>query len=800
MCQSFTLKISTNNPTCGKNNGILDIEPMGGIAPYSFTLTGFSPRSLGFFNYMNPGIYGITVTDALGNVAEGSATLVNIYSAPNASVEYTRSSGCMTNDASITITGSGGTFPYTYSIDQVTYQPSNQFNSINAGSYRYVVKDANGCESERSDFNNLLITPSCPITNGNGGITLSYSCNPFLTYLGLGVQGGTPPYFFSLDGINYQTENNYPNGVPKGLYTFWVKDAANLIMKFAIAVSDKCKPQIIVNTIVKSASCGINGVITAIASNGKAPYSYTIDGVNFQTANSFSGLIPGNYTLIVKDLYGEVNSVLVTVPNNCIIVNASSVNSTCSAANGSITIVASNGVAPYQYSITGISFSSNNKFIDLAAGTYKIQVKDATGNTMLITEKVIDSGGPQIINVSSTPTSCSINNGTIIIKAQGGTIPLSYSSNGISFTFNPVFTAMGASPYNMVVKDINGCTSTETITIPVDNSSLKVDAGNIFPVCESKTVMLKGSTNAQQFTWLPDKTLINLLSLTPTASPKVDTWYYLTGTTGNCTKTDSVLSVVLQAPIAHVGAGQTICYGANATLSGSGSGLVSFTWSPTTYLDNSNSPNPLVIKPNITTQYSLAVKDANGCVSVAGNFVAITVIAAAKVFAGNDTSIAISQSLSLSAFDVNGSGFTSYTWSPASGLSNPSIKNPIANLNANGTYVVVASTPEHCEAKDTIRIQVFKESDIFVPSAFTPNGDGKNDFLKAIPIGIKKFNYFIIYNRYGQLVFNTTDPALGWNGSFKNEFFNTSAFVWAVNGIDFLNHVIMRKGTVLLIR
>jgi gliding motility-associated-like protein len=89
---------------------------------------------------------------------------------------------------------------------------------------------------------------------------------------------------------------------------------------------------------------------------------------------------------------------------------------------------------------------------------------------------------------------------------------------------------------------------------------------------------------------------------------------------------------------------------------------------------------------------------------------------------------------------------------------------------------------------------------IYVPNAFTPNGDGKNDILKAIPIGLKEFKYFTVYNTYGQQVFITRNPSIGWDGNFKGAKQAMGTYVWIAEGVNYKGTQLQTKGTVILIR
>lgn len=165
-----------------------------------------------------------------------------------------------------------------------------------------------------------------------------------------------------------------------------------------------------------------------------------------------------------------------------------------------------------------------------------------------------------------------------------------------------------------------------------------------------------------------------------------------------------------------------------------------------------------------------------------------------NAFAGNDTIVAGGQ-----PFTLQGSGGVLYSWSPPFGLSDPSVANPVAILQDNAEYILTASTPAGCETKDTVRIRVFKGPEIYVPTAFTPNGDGLNDVLKVLPVGVT-LEFFRIYDRWGKLIFSTSDHNLGWDGKISGQTPSTGNYIWIVRGKDFSNNLITKKGLVTLIR
>jgi len=149
---------------------------------------------------------------------------------------------------------------------------------------------------------------------------------------------------------------------------------------------------------------------------------------------------------------------------------------------------------------------------------------------------------------------------------------------------------------------------------------------------------------------------------------------------------------------------------------------------------------------------------------------------------------------------LNASGGISYEWTPAEGLSNPFIANPVAVNAEDRKYTVRAYTPFGCDTYDTVLIRVFDGPEIYVPTAFAPNSTAGNGMLTARAVGISRFDYFTVYNRYGEAVFSTADPFKGWDGNYKGRPQVAGVYVWIASGITFRGTTMLRRGTVVLIR
>jgi gliding motility-associated-like protein len=195
----------------------------------------------------------------------------------------------------------------------------------------------------------------------------------------------------------------------------------------------------------------------------------------------------------------------------------------------------------------------------------------------------------------------------------------------------------------------------------------------------------------------------------------------------------------------------------------------------------------------------LASFDVLGCPKPNYDTVLVTVLPDIVPFAGNDTLVVVGQPV-----QFNATGGSSYEWIPATGLDNPNIENPIGTYGPETdsiTYTVRVYNDAGCYDSAFIKVTVFKTvPSVFVPTAFSPNGDGLNDELRPIAVGIQRINYFRIYNRWGQMVFSTTTNGKGWDGRISGTPQGSNVFVWMLSAVDYLGNVITDKGTVTLVR
>jgi gliding motility-associated-like protein len=179
---------------------------------------------------------------------------------------------------------------------------------------------------------------------------------------------------------------------------------------------------------------------------------------------------------------------------------------------------------------------------------------------------------------------------------------------------------------------------------------------------------------------------------------------------------------------------------------------------------------------------------ANGCKSLPDT--GTLKINRAVAFAGNDTTVVLNQ-----PFTLQGNGNGTFSWQPGGLLTNSNSAAPAYIPTNDQQFILTVRTPEGCTQTDTVFIRALEGPTVYVPSAFTPNGDGRNDVLRPVYAGIKELRQFSVYNRWGNLVFRTSDKTKGWEGREGG-----GTYVWILEVIDHHNKPITLKGTVTLIK
>jgi gliding motility-associated-like protein len=385
-----------------------------------------------------------------------------------------------------------------------------------------------------------------------------------------------------------------------------------------------------------------------------------------------------------------------------------------------------------------------------------------------------------------------------------------FGDGGNSSSQNPVhaYGAFGNYPVQLFALATNGCSSDtlqQFIAIgpkPVAVFQVGDDCEGNNPIVNNNSTIASGSIS--QWNWILDgqsvsNSQIPALSGLATGPHQLQ---LVATSSGECASDTTTHNFIIKNRPVITANGADGCYRQpdqfNALQIDNNTSIQQWNW---IFGDGgtSTSQNP-IHNYNTGGNYNVSVTATatNGCVSAPAP-VPIK-INQLNVNAGNDTVVLMNASFSLNgaASSVTNSQLN-YTWSPSTGLNNPNSINPSSTLSDNIIYTLTVTSAEGCVATDQVFIEVFKGSGIYVPSGFTPNHDGKNDVLRPKYIGIKTLNYFIIYNRWGQLVFTTKDISKGWDGTIDGKQQNSGVFVWIINAVDLDGKKYELKGTTAII-
>ncbi len=305
---SITASMAINFlPTCTSNNGQITLTATGGTAPYSYSLNSGPAQSSPVFANLAPGSYTYTITENGGCSGFGSFT-IPAAATVSATLNQTASILCSGNtNAVISVSATGGQANYSYSINGTTYQASNTFSNLGAGTYTIYAQDANGCIGS----NTLTITQ--PAAIGINAVPTMISCAGLNNgQIFVSASGGTAPLTYSINGTTFVSSNTF-NGLSAGTYTVTVKDANGCQQTFSTTITE---PAPLSLTCVPTVSNGTNGTITVTGSGGNLPYTYSLNGTNYYSGSLFSGLAIGVYTVYIKDANGCVTSMEVNINSN----------------------------------------------------------------------------------------------------------------------------------------------------------------------------------------------------------------------------------------------------------------------------------------------------------------------------------------------------------------------------------------------------------------------------------------------------------------------------------------------------
>ncbi|WP_460938993.1 beta strand repeat-containing protein, partial [Spirosoma humi] len=685
-------ELSASTIACGSTTGsITVVSVVGGTAPYSYGWSnGATSQNL---VGVAAGPYSLTVTDANGCTAEGTATLV----LPTNCCSLTATGGtpivaCAGSPLTLTVTAGNSTTaavatPLTYawsgpnSFTATVANPTLTPVAASAGVYSVTVTDASGCSATATvtvsvsnccaNFALNQITSNAHCGQSDGGATIT-------------ATGGTAPYTYVW---STGASTSVVSGLAPGSYSVTVTDAIGCSTTALVTIGNTGGPQLAIVSTTPATCLGATGVASVTATGGTAPYTYLWS--TGATGTSLNGVVAGTYSVTVTDAAGCRDIIPVTInsaPGN-LTSTVASTPSACGQATGTATVTASGGTTPYTYLWS--NGATTNSLTGLVAGVYSVTVTDANGCVSTGSVTISDQSGPSVV-VSGTAVSCNATNtGSAVALASGGTAPYTYLWNTGAATAS--ISGLSVGTYNVVVTDANGCKVSGTVSL-TQPAPIVAELSASTIACGSTTgsitiASVVGGTAPYTYLWSNGSTSQNLVGVA--AGPYSVTVTDSQGCTAQGTAT-LVLPTNCCSLTATAGNPIVACVGSPLTLTvTAGNSTTATLATPLTYVwtgpngFTASIANP-ILAPTASSAgvYSVTVTDALGCTAVASLSVTVT----NQPNAGEDKILSLcnNETLDLSTYVPAGGSFTAL-----SGSLTGSVFNGIAS--GAGSYTVIYS-------------------------------------------------------------------------------------------------------------
>lgn len=452
---SASISSQTNVSCYGGNDGAVTITGSGGTAPYEYQLDAGSFQSSGTFVSLAAGSYTITVRDANLCTFVLPISITQPASSLSGSIVSQTNVLCFGDPTgAVTVSGSGGTPPYEYSIDGGDFGGSGSFVDLLAGDHTVIIRDDNLCTFT------ITVTITEPGSSLSGSIisqTDVFCYGDETGIVNVTGSGGTPPYTYSIDGGGFQASGFF-NNLASGAHTIIVMDNNLCQYVLPVNISQPSSPLSVTIAFTDVLCMGdATGTATATASGGTPSYTYAWNTVPPQTGPSITGLSAGTYTVTVTDDFGCISSASVTIsqPSAPLTLTLEVTDVSCyGGSDGKINLTVSNGTSPFTF--VWSNGASTEDIEGLTTGTYSVSATDANG-CLANAEETVNQ--PDILEgtISVTDVVCfGESTGSCILTVSGGTLPYSYIwSNGA--VTKDIYN-IPAGNYSASVTDANGCT------------------------------------------------------------------------------------------------------------------------------------------------------------------------------------------------------------------------------------------------------------------------------------------------------------------------------------------------------
>jgi gliding motility-associated-like protein len=762
----------TTAPLCAQDaNGTATVDVTGGTPPYSYNWSDIGAGP-GQRADLPAGVYTLAIADANGcslshnlEVPSTEPILLSFATTP---------AGCNgggDGTATVTATGGAGGYQFLWNDNQTGATAGN----LSAGPALVTVTDANGCQAtgqaQIDEFAPLQLSvsgqdPSCH-GGDNGSATVT-------------VEGGAGGYQFQWsDGQSQATALGLSAGI---IYQVTATDANQC--QGTIEISLNQPEALTVSSSAEPVSCfgGSNGTAVVTVSGGVAPYSYQWSDPAGQSTVQATNLQAGLYFATVTDAHNctTISSVEVSAPSEVSLdLSAGDVN--CNGgSDGQINVIASGGVGGYSYTWNPASIPNTPNPQGLSAGNYSVTVSDANG---CVKTAGIALAQPPAIALTAVPSNVNCargSDGAIDLTATGGVNPYAFLwSNGLT---TEDLSGLAAGAYHLSLTDANGCLQTLSVNI-TEPSSIKASF-DISPVecyglhTGGVRANVQGGVAPYDYQW-SNGVEGPVLEQMPAGN------YILRVTDANgCLFEEEIAVPQPEAPVsAEIGVEDVSCFDSrDGLISVNAQGGTPFYSYSLDGENFSGSSRMIGLKAG---SYRVYIKDSKGCLFTSGD-VLIDEPDPLVVDLGPDIVLENYGAPAYLDAEVSGAnGMVVYEWIPSDTerLSCLDCPDPIANVLTQTVFRLRVTDENGCTAEDLITIFVRKNRTAFVPTGFTPNGDGANDRLLVHGQTGMKVISFRVYDRWGEMLYEDGDflansDADGWDGTFRGRPMNAGVYIW----------------------
>ncbi len=811
---SMVLATTTTPSVCGGATGTASVTSItGGTSPFTYRWhnSGTTATIVG----LATGPYLVTVTDATGcsrstTVVVGSVS--NVVALTTVSPTFCIGTTGTATVASVT----GGTAPFTYLWNNGA--TTQTITNLPAGSYSVTVIDSKGCTSPSASATvptiSATITAIPSISNA--------TCGKVNGQISISAIGGTTPFSYKWSDLSTSTTLKSRTGLGAGAYAVIITDSngcTTALSNLRIIDTGSVKAQF----ALLPQGCTGDSIIMRFANNSTAQsanitYSWLFTGnrnSTVKTPDVLYGTLDGEARLIARSTEGCLDTLLLRFPLDIIKIDVPDTVVTC--VNTPV-IVTANNLNP--------NFTPKYLWAN-GATTASTTVTPTLGGTIKTYVTITNSYGCTKKDSALVITIPNINTPDLSWKRSCEPFKISFfntNSNagqwrwifgdpgnptGGSAANNPIYTYSRAGTFTVtLVPTTLSCLNSVTFTVNVsDKDAVTVDAGNDTTLCSNNRITLRGTSSEANFEWSTNRTFTPVagtgatLLVTPTTGRNV--YFIRSKNADNCTSIDSI---VLNNRTININraAVTDLCVSIDKPLTVTNlniGDILKVTWSPTSLIRGFTSNDSLrpIVRANAdgtligtyTNQFGCTLKDS---ITLKTHVVDATVNATAKTIYVNDA-------LTLNAGPV-GTGYT-YAWSPAGSVTNPNAATTRATPKENTTFIVTVTDNFGCTDTAQVALRVLvpecAEPYIFIPRAFSPNGDGTNDVIKVRGEYLTSVE-FVIYNRWGEEVFKTLDKSIGWDGKFHGQAVTPDVYGYYVRGVCQQGEQFFKKGNITVLK